>query len=321
MIWSLLLQLILLAYCDTQYHKDKAVRPLIDKAQAVRSHELQEQTKNTLLQIYNRLDAKEIETMRAKAVNLIKVESDKKYYDIANETSYELLYFYIEAVKKIPGAKIISDYPVMKSPAPRKDFWGRPIPQPTPLSITDHPEAKAFRVFGSSIEFIINNRLYRITPDLFGQTSIHLVSSDATRHEIARKQCYKNNGGLTEKQIQKKCTDLRDLEETEYHLERKKFKIKNEYVKFYVRPSFDHKGNGSLALTDDTITNSAFTAVHTTALLKRDFSNERYINGMRTEYEFTDGQLTQIDQIKKEVGLSLPQTPHIPTTPSNKAAN
>jgi hypothetical protein len=315
MILLLLLQINLQAYAKTYYHKDRDIRPVLEKASVIRNHSLQIQTRNMLAQVYSNLDAREIEAMRSKAVALVKARPDKAYYDIENETDSELLYIYLQAVKQIPDAEVVSTYYPKLRPKPREDFWGNEVPVDEPLSLTDNQAAKAFRVHGSTVDFVVNNKLYRISPNLFGRTYMHLLSSDAQKYKAAKDKCFDTVKKLSDSEDKKKCEDFRNASLIEYRIRNKTFTIDGDNMEFFVTPSFSHTGTGSVRLADDKVSNSAFTA----AMLQSDLMDSYYINGNKIDLEFTVEQEAMIRTIQIET--TSPTTSSTTNLPAPAGAN
>ncbi len=302
----LLIQILISSsFCDITTYKDKHVDPLLATARAVREHPLQRQTRSIIEQIYNNLDRAEYESMRKKLMEMTNKLDEKKYYEIENKVRYEAVFLFKEAIEKIPGTKITSDYYPIKE-AQRKDWLGRLIPNPEPLKLSSRKDVTDFRVHGSSINFELDGKVYSMNPGILSSTRIHLVSTNASKYNLAQEKCFRPTDEQRKKYSHDElCEDSGDARSTEYRVGKKFIKLNNDDLDFTIAPNYNsYKNTGEVSLTSDVITNSIFSAVR----FESGILEKKYWS-MHTEYAFSKEQRVKIDAIDSENGLYIKNEP------------
>lgn len=298
----LLLQILIsISLCEVTEYKDEHVDPLIHRAKMIREHPLQKQTRSILDQIYNNLDRTEYENMRKKFMQIVG-SSENKYRDILYATKHEVIFLFKEAIEKIPGAQITTNFFHIKEPPPKKDWLRMLSPNEGPITLSSRKDATDFRVSGFSVEFKIDGKVYIMSPSIFGQSTMRLASTNAEKYLQEKNNCFNS----TKEQLKKYskdelCKDFQNIETTKYKVGEDFYTLDNNITSFAVTSDYaSSRRTRDVSLTNDVVRNSIYDAV----LAEKNYLKNHYYSHDK-QYEYTKEQKEKSNAIRREESLYI----------------
>jgi hypothetical protein len=276
-------------------------------ALALKNHPISQEIVSLQRQIQQNLDKEEVTSIRQKYKDYMTAHKEENWVDNLETGKNAVFYFYLQALKQIPGVKLQKDYEAKPDPKPKGllSFFGEDDSKPP---ITNNVEARSFKTNYSAIEFAYNGKIYRLSPTILGE-DLALEKMQNPKEAEYWNTCQKSSDFLREKN----CKDYFALQTVnlkvgskEYALDANKFRVS---VDSAYNPKFSPKGD--VSADKDVWSSGMFSSMMSIA---SSFNNIQYDNGEQIEYVLTDKQREAMSKINSPLAMPGSQLDYGVTT-------